>query len=136
MYPQLDNIKEQTIILIQTTRIMMIHSHMRHLRKKLPFLLFWWYNLHHNHTTIFHTLSTWKRTYMFSNGRESAHAVKSIVLIEVLKAIFDIDSFEQQCVIIKGCCSPKNWKNTWLPLRFTNHYVTLFLRKYMSGKHQ
>ena len=29
-------------------------------KRKLPFLLFWWYNLHHKSTAIVHTASTWK----------------------------------------------------------------------------
>ena len=35
----------------------------------VPFLLFRWYNLHQNHTTIIHTAYTWKIVYMFPNGR-------------------------------------------------------------------
>ena len=33
--------------------------------KTNPFLLFWWYNLHHKHTIIFQTASTWKIIYIF-----------------------------------------------------------------------
>ena len=51
------------------------------------------------------------------------HAEKcdeSRALINFLKEIFDIDSFEQQCVIIKGLLQSEQLKKTWLPLGLTN----------------
>ena len=47
---------------------------------------------------------------MFSNGGLSSHAAqyaKSRALIKVMKAIFNIDPFEEQYVIIKGLFQSK-----------------------------
>ena len=51
---------------------------------------------------------------------ENAHAercAKSRALINVPKAIFDIDSFEQQCVIIKGLFQSKQLKKNMVDIQ-------------------
>ena len=65
MYHHLDKIKAPTIIVIHMAKIMMIHSYMRHLRKKLHVstLLVIQYpsQTHHNRT---HYLSLEKNIYV------------------------------------------------------------------------
>ena len=39
----------------EDNNIMKIRSHMRDFRNKFLILLFWWYNIHHNHTKMVHT---------------------------------------------------------------------------------
>ena len=103
---------------------MIIHSHMRHLIKNCCSYSFG-DTISTTNTPKLSTLPPPGTEYMcFQTEGGSAHAEQfdqSRSLIKVLKAIFYIDSFEQQCFIIKGLLQSKQLENRWLPLGFTNN---------------
>ena len=51
----------------------------------------------------------------------AAKCAKSIALTKVLKTTFEIESFEQKCVIIKDFLKYEKLKNTCLLLEYTNN---------------
>ena len=51
----------------------------------------------------------------------ASQRAKSRAFIKVMNVIFEIESFEQQYVIIKGLFQSKQMKEIWFSLRLTNH---------------
>ena len=123
IYNQLYFIKVPTIMVIHISKITIICSHMRHLKKIRS--SYFGDTIPTTTTPQSSTLPPPEKEYIcFQIEVECAYSSKcgkSRALIKVLKWIFDIDSFDKQFIFIKGLLQSKQPKNTWFPLGLTNH---------------
>ena len=97
------NTKARSIMLILTSTIMKIHSHLKCLLKKLKFSLFGDTITTTNIPNLFKLPSSGKEYICFQTEGKTvwaAQCAKSRSLTKVMETIFEIDSFEQQYIII------------------------------------